>query len=161
MSIKKIVTYMFLVSLSLFAADVEITSKAFEADEKKLISIFTGDVDIKKGKDRIKAQKVIVYFDKDRKPIKYEAFKNVTFKIVLDDNKSYEGKAQKIVYLPSKLEYILEKDVFILQKPEMRKIYGEKIVVNRLTGQASVKGDKDKPVKFIFKIEENSTKVDK
>jgi len=159
MKIVKLIFFLF--PILLYAENVEITSKNFEADEKKLISIFTGDVHIKKGKDKIRASKVIVYFDKDRKPIKYEALNNVKFKIVLDLNKTYEGRAQKIVYIPSRLEYIFEKDVYIIQKPDMRKVYGEKIILNRKTGQAVVRGTKDKPVKFIFNIEENSTKVNK
>lgn len=161
MKMKKILLILSLLSFFLFAENVEITSKNFEADEKKLISIFTGKVHIKKGKDKIDAKKVVVYFDKDKKPQKYEAIGDVKFFIVLDSNKTYEGKAQKIVYIPKTLEYIFEKDVFILQKPEMRKIYGEKIVINRLTGQAKVEGSEEKPVKFIFKIEENATKAKK
>ncbi len=140
----------------LYAENVEITSNSFEADETRRVSIFTGDVHVKKGKDRIDSQKLIVYFDKERKPIKYEALKDVTFKIVMDSNKSYEGKAQKIVYFPKEAKYLLEKDVFILQKPENRKIYGEKVIVNRQNGQARVEGGK-KPVKFIFNVEENAT----
>ncbi len=145
----------------LFSENLEITSKNFEASEKKLISIFTGDVHVKKGKDRINSQKLIIYFSKDKKPIKYEALKDVTFKISLDNNKTYEGRAQKIIYIPKEMKYIFEKNVFILQKPDMRKIYGEKVILNRVTGKAIVKGNEKRPVKFIFKIEENSTKVKK
>ncbi|WP_281951067.1 lipopolysaccharide transport periplasmic protein LptA [Nitrosophilus kaiyonis] len=158
---KKIALLMILFLMSALAEDIEITSKNFEADEKKLISIFTKDVHIKKGKDKIDAQKVIVYFDKKRKPVKYEAIKNVKFFIVLDNNKTYEGKAQKIIYLPNSKEYIFEKDVFIVQMPDQRKIYGEKIVVNKSSGKAKVEGSETKPVKFIFKVEENSTKAKK
>ena len=145
----------------LFSENLEITSKNFEASEKKLISIFTGDVHVKKGKDRINSQKLIIYFSKDKKPIKYEALKDVTFKISLDNNKTYEGRAQKIIYIPKEMKYIFEKNVFILQKPDMRKIYGEKVILNRVTGKAIVRGNEKRPVKFIFKIEENSTKVKK
>lgn len=156
MSIKKII--FLILPIFLFAENIEITSKNFEADEKKLISIFTGSVHIKKGKDKINSQKLIIYFDKNKKPIKYEAINSVTFKITLDNNKTYEGKAQKIIYIPKKLRYIFQKDVYILQKPDMRKIYGEKVIVDRRTGQANVQGNENKPVKFIFKIDENSSK---
>jgi len=155
---RKIALFFIFLTNLLIAENVEITSKNFEADEKRLISIFTGNVHIKKGKDKIDASKVIVYFDENKKPKKYEAIGDVKFFIVLDINRTYEGKAQKIVYLPNRLEYIFEKDVYIVQKPQMRKIYGEKIVINRKTGQAKVEGSDEKPVKFIFKIEENSTK---
>lgn len=156
MNIKKILFLLLPIFLS--AETVEITSKNFEANEKKLISIFTGNVHVKKGKDRINSQKLIIYFNKDKKPTKYEAIKNVTFKVVLDNNKTYEGRAQKVIYIPNELKYIFQKDVFILQKPEMRKIYGKKVVVDRVSGEAMVEGDEKKPVKFVFKIDENSTK---
>ena len=137
---------------------VEITSMNFEANEKKLISVFSGNVFVKKGKDTIKAQKLIVKFDSDKKPQKYEAVGNVKFKIMMDQNKTYEGKAGKIIYFPKKAKYIFQKDVYVVQLPEMRKIYGEKIIVDKSSGQAIVTGKKNKPVKFIFKIEENATK---
>jgi len=147
------------ITFCLIAEEIEILSNTFEADEKRLVSIFKGDVKVKKGKDKIDAKKLIVYFDKNKKPIRYEALGDVIFRVVLDLNRSYEGKAQKIIYIPKKKEYIFEKDVFIVQKPQMRKIYGQKVIINKSTNQAFVEGKKDKPVKFIFKVEENSTKA--
>ncbi|WP_200763901.1 lipopolysaccharide transport periplasmic protein LptA [Nitrosophilus alvini] len=148
-----------LLPMFMLAENVEIVSNSFEADEMKRISIFEGNVNIKRGSDEINASKVIVYFDENKKPFKYEAIKNVKFLIILNKNKIYSGRAGKIIYLPKKAEYIFEKNVYIHQKPEDRKIYGEKIIINKESGQAKVTGKDSKPVKFIFKIDDNSSKA--
>ena len=54
-----------------------IDAQNFEADDKKGISIFTGNVKIKMGEDKLNAEKVDVYFTTDKNnakvPLKYEA----------------------------------------------------------------------------------------
>ena len=56
-------------STILFAQTETLTIDAqnFEADDKKGISIFTGNVKIKMGQDRLNADKVDVYFIRKRK----------------------------------------------------------------------------------------------
>ena len=66
------------------AEQVEITSNDFFADENKQISEFVGNVNIKKGSyDELKANKVVVHFDKKRQPVKYVATGNARAKIFM------------------------------------------------------------------------------
>ena len=54
-----------------------IDAQDFQADDKKGISIFTGNVKMKMGQDKLNADKVDVYFttskDNAKVPLKYEA----------------------------------------------------------------------------------------
>jgi lipopolysaccharide export system protein LptA len=150
--------------LGLYGASeqVEITSDRFEADEVKLVTKFIGHVHMKKGRDELNASKVIVYFDKKRKPKRYEAIGNASFVILMKkEGQLYTGKADRLVYLPARQRYELYGDV-VLKEPRLdRTVRGEKVVVEKLSGKASVEGNGKRPVKFIFKVEENNASQDR
>ena len=63
-------------------------------------------------------------------------------------------KGNKIIYSPSRQEYTVIGNGFLQEKNDDRKIYGDKIYVNQLTGEAKVSGSEDKPVRFIINIEQ-------
>ena len=138
-----------------------IDAQNFEADDKKGISTFTGNVKIKMGQDKLNAEKVDVYFttDKDnaKVPLKYEATGKADFEIVTKD-KHYIGNGDKIIYSPQKEEYTIIGNGFIEEKNDDRKIYGETIYVNQLNGEARVKGNENKPVRFIINVERGENK---
>ena len=123
-----------------------IDAQNFEADDKKGISTFTGNVKIKMGQDKLNAEKVDVYFttDKDnaKVPLKYEATGKADFEIVTKD-KHYIGNG------------------FIEEKNDDRKIYGDTIFVNQLNGEAKVKGSENKPVRFIINVDRGEDKGNK
>lgn len=150
-------------STILFAQTETLTIDAqnFEADDKKGVSIFTGNVKIKMGQDRLNADKVDVYFttDKDNKkvPLKYEATGKADFEIVTTD-KHYFGNGDKVIYFPQKEEYTILGNGFLQEKNEDRKVYGDTIYVNQLSGEARVKGSEQKPVRFIINVERSDTK---
>lgn len=156
---KFLVTLFFIASTLVFAQTQKliINAKKFEASEKKNISSFSGDVEIQMGEDRLNAQKVDIFFKekkdgKSKTPSKFEAYEDVRFEIVTSD-KHYIGKGDKIVYSPVKQEYTIEGNGFLQEKNDDRKIYGNKIYVNQLTGEAKVSGSEDKPVRFIINIQ--------
>jgi len=137
-----------------------IDAKNFEADDKKGISIFTGDVKIKMGKDILNAQKVEIFFvnkkgSENKVPSKYIATGKVNFEIVTE-LKHYVGNGDKIIYSPIKQEYTVIGNGFLQEKNDDRKIYGDKIYVNQLSGEARVSGSDKKPVRFIINIERGS-----
>ena len=136
---------------------VEVTADKFFADEVKQISEFIGNVVVTKGKDKLVAKKVVIIFDKQRQPLKYTATGNATINIVMKD-KVYFGKAQTMIYDPTKDQYTLIKDAFLHEKVTNKKVYGDKIFVNQTTGRYEVESDGKKPVKFIFKVEEKKKK---
>jgi lipopolysaccharide export system protein LptA len=139
-----------------------IDAQNFEANDKKGISTFTGNVKIQMGKDKLNAQKVDIYFvtkkgSTGKTPSKYIATGNVDFEIITDV-KHYVGKGNKIIYSPIKQEYTVLGNGFLQEKNDDKKIYGEKIYVNQLTGEAKVSGNDNKPVRFIINIERGSQK---
>ncbi len=138
---------------------VEITSDRFEADEVKMISKFIGHVHMKKGPDELNASQVIVYFDAKRNPKRYEAIGNASFVVHMTKNDEYyTGKADKLVYKPVEQIYEFYGHVFLRQPRLDRTVKGDEVIVDRLSGKSSVKGNASKPVKFIFQVEEKSGK---
>ena len=137
-----------------------IDAQNFEANDKKGISSFTGNVKIKMGKDKLNANKVDIFFvtkkgSSGKVPSKYIATGKVTFEIVTP-TKHYSGKGNKIIYSPIKQEYTVIGNGFLEEKNDDRKIYGDKIYVNQVTGEAKVNGSDKKPVRFIINIERGS-----
>ena len=135
-----------------------IDAEQFVASDNKGISSFTGNVKIKMGKDKLNANKVDIYFVSQKgtnvkTPSKYVATGNVDFELVTK-LKHYIGKGNKIIYSPSKQEYTVIGNGFLQEKNDNRKIYGDKIYVNQLTGEARVSGSEDKPVRFIINIQQ-------
>lgn len=142
-------------SLSMWASDVEITSKQFDGDENSGVSIFTGNVVVKKQNDTIYSDKAFVYTDKKRKPQKFEFIGNpVRFHVVQDANNTYKGYANKIEYYPLVKEYIFIGNAFIENIIDGKRLAGEHITVNQITRKAKVNGGESKPAKFIFKMED-------
>jgi len=142
----------------LFTKEIEVTSKQFEGDQSKGISIFSGDVVVKRAKDYIKADKVIVTTDKKKKPTKLEFFGSnnhqIDFTINYENNISYKGKTDKIEYYPITREYILTGNVSVEGIVEKRKIYGEKIVLEQVNKKAKIFGTDNRPARFIFEVNE-------
>lgn len=127
----------------------------FKMDDKKGISIFSGNVKMKMSQDSLNAQKVEIYFEntKDGKnPTKYIATGKVDFSINTKD-KHYIGKGEKLIYEPSKQKYLVSGNGYLEDVNTNRKIYGEEIYVDQLSGEASVKGTEKKPVRFIINLD--------
>ncbi|QCT94764.1 lipopolysaccharide transport periplasmic protein LptA [Caminibacter mediatlanticus TB-2] len=149
---KKII-YLFAVVSFLISAELKITSKFFNYDSKKLESIFKGDVNATKRSDNILCNELIVYFNKNKKPIKYIAIGNVRFIFKMDENSTYKGKTDKLTYLLMTGEIILNGNAFIKKIETNESISGDIIKINRITKNIEVEGNK-KPVNIIIKVDE-------
>jgi lipopolysaccharide export system protein LptA len=149
----KIITILFLSLLTLYAEKIVVTADKFEAYENRSISILQGHVHIQKGKDSIRAQKLIIDFGPDNKPIRYTLSGNVQFDISTK-RQHLVGTAQKIVYDPIKKRYIATGNVHMEEKNEGRLLEGSQIVIDRISGKSTIRGKKNRPVKFIFTVEE-------
>lgn len=146
--------FVFIFAIVLQAENIEITSKKFEASQKELISKFLGNVIVKRAQDKIEADEVVIFFNKNHKPIKIIAQGNVQFSIVDANGKHYDGTAKHIIYFPTKKEYLLQGDVHIMQNPEMKKLFAQEIYLNLQDSKLIVRGSNNKPVKMIINIEE-------
>ncbi len=140
--------------LYLAAGEIEITSHKFEASEKALMSRFIGNVKLKRGKDRLWSDKLFVYFNKKKKPIKFEAIGDVKFDLFDKKGKEYKGSCKKLIYFPKKRVYQLFENVKIVTLPEKREVFGEQIYLDLNASEVNVLGSKKRPVKMIFKIED-------
>ena len=141
------------VLFSLNASEVEVTANKFFADEVKKVSVFTGNVHVKKGTDELKANKVVIEFNSKKEPLKYTASGNAEVKMTIN-GKKYFGKGEVLIYEPQKLKYTIKKNAFLEEIDTNKKVYGENIYVDQANGHYEVDSKKDKPVKFIFKIED-------
>lgn len=144
---------LFLLTL-LQAQELKIKANAFTTDEKSGVTVFTGDVNIIKGFDELNASKVTIFTDANRKPIKFTAQTNVSFHIFTEDNASYEGRAQEVIYYPIKKEYHFFRDVYLKQFNEKKEISGDEIVLKVTEGEAFAKGATKEPVIMIFDLKE-------
>ncbi len=147
------VIFSMFVLFSLNASEVEVTANKFFADEVKKVSVFTGNVNVKKGDDRLKADKVVIEFNKNKEPIRYTASGNASVKMKIN-GKRYFGKGEILIYEPQKLKYTIKKNAFLEELDTNKKVYGDNIFVDQANGHYEVDSKKDKPVKFIFQIQD-------
>ena len=145
----------------LFAEKVEIESLKFEAYEERGISIFTGNVSIKKNEDKMFADKVVVFVDNERQIKKFEASGKTSFEIHTEDNNSFEGSADQFVYTPKSGELILTGNAKIKDMLNAREISGERVILYEKQKIAKVMGEEKKPVKLIFELEEEKKEGEK
>jgi lipopolysaccharide export system protein LptA len=146
-------------SAVLMGDELKVTSDFFDGDDKKGIAIFTGDVKMKKGFDELNASKVTIYTDSKHDPIKMIAEGDVSFFVKSENNSTYDGKAQKVVYMPKIKEYQFYKNVHLRQLDDRKQIDGDKVILNTITGKALAQGAQKEPVVMIFHIQDkNETK---
>ena len=147
----------FLVSV-IYAEELKIKADYFESSENNMVSVFRGHVHVTKGFDEIKANKLTIYTDKKRNPTKFEAEGNVKFKIKDESGKRYKGKAQRVIYIPSKKIYKFYTDVFLEEIGDKREIEGDVVEFNAITGKAHAKGVEGNPVIMTFDIKDEKEK---
>jgi len=153
---KRFAIALFIAAAALYGAqEVEVVAKKFEADQDAHIAKFFEDVVFKRGEDVIESDEAYIFFDKNKKPIKFRAVKNVRFTLH-HEGKTYKGRCEELIYFPKKREYILKKDVFVEQLPDGKKIYAEHVLLSLATGSIDVEGASKKPVKMVFEIEEEN-----
>ena len=152
---KKILIILTILITALDAEQVKIIADAFTANEKKGLTVFSGNVKITKGSDELNASKVTVRTDKDRTPYQYEAEGDVSFYIDLkDNNMTYKGDAGKVIYFPLKKEYQFFTNVHLYQIGTNRKVFGDEVKLNAKDGNAKAMGKDKTPVIMIFNIED-------
>ncbi|MCW1360859.1 lipopolysaccharide transport periplasmic protein LptA [Campylobacter jejuni] len=135
------------------AAPVEVTAMNFFSDENSGQSILSGNVFIKKEGDVLNSDKVVIYTDKNKKPIRYEATQNARFEVRLKD-KSYKGSGDKFIYYVNSDIYEIIGNAYIIELETKRKIFGDKIIVDKKQKIYKVESFNKKPIRFVFDVEE-------
>lgn len=154
----KLLSILFIVSI-LNANELQIKANAFNADQNTGISIFKGNVRIKKLNDELNASKVTVYTNKKKEPTKFVALGDVSFSIQTKEKAIYKGVAGKAIYIPSTKEYHFFKNVHLKQLNDKKEILGDEVLLNTIEGKAYAKGIKSKPVIMIFDIADDKNKT--
>jgi len=155
---KYLLMFSLVLMTSLSADRLKIEAKDFTADEKKGVSVFTGNVKIKKGADELNASKVTVYTNENKKVDKFVAVGNVKFYIKTETNDIYQGRAQKAILKPLEKSYHFFTDVYLTQINKKKEITGEEVYINTIKGEVLAKGAKKKPVIMIFDLAEDDEK---
>ena len=141
------------IASTLMAAEVQVTADKFFADEKKKISIFEGNVTVIKEGDKLTAKKITIDFDEKKQPIRYVATGDAKANMIMN-GKKYYGEAEKMTYEPNLSLYTFEKKAFLHEIDTDKKVYGDFIRVDQISGHYDVDGRGSAPVKFIFKVED-------
>lgn len=145
---------LFALTQAVFAEKVEITSASMHAETAKKEVHFIGDAKLKKLDDWLHADRVIVYFNENNETKMYEAIGSVSFEFK-NETHHYTGSTDKATYYPLKSFYILQGHAVIDDKINKSHIDGDEIKLDMTTGNASVKSNKKKPVKFIIEMEDD------
>jgi len=143
----------FLLTQIVFAEKVEITSTSMRAVNTKKEIHFIGDAKVKKLSDWLHADRVVVYFNEDNETKMYKAIGAVTFEFK-EEARHYTGSAEKVTYYPLKSLYILQGKAVIDDLINKSHVDGDQITLDMLTGNATVKSNKKKPVKFIIEMKD-------
>lgn len=157
----KLIKYIFIITFfitNMYGNKLIIDASKFELNEKSGSTVFTGNVKMQRGDDRIDAQKIEIYTSEidnkgEREMKKFIATENVYFTVYTNE-KIYQGKGDKLVYNPKEMKYTIIGNGFVEEKVEGTKLYGETIYLDEQSGEAKIKGSKKKPVRFIMKIKE-------
>jgi len=148
-----LIFFILLFSSHLFADIVDIKADHFYANDINHEAFFEGHAKIKQGKNEINASKVTVFFNEQRKALKYEAHGNVKFNLI-EKGIHYRGVSNKISYKPRGSKYYFAGNVTLMDLTNNRTIKANKISLDLKTGLADIKGSVKKPVHFRFEIED-------
>ena len=145
--------FFFLFTTLLLADKVEVISDAMHTKSLKKEVHFVGHAKVKKEQDWIHADTIIVFFNENNETKKYKALGSVNFEFK-NDKGHYKGNADTVEYFPLKSLYILTGKANVDDLLNKRSVKGDKITVDMLTGDSTVKGSNQKPVKFIFEMKD-------
>lgn len=152
--VRKLIGILFC-SFSYAIGVLEVTANHISSSQLKGEVVLSGNVIIQKESDILYADKVVLKTGRDRKPSQYIATGNVRFGVKTNDGRKMNGNAKEIIYDAKKDEYRLLGKAKVEEEGKQNAIKGEEIVLNRKDGSASVAGDRKKPAKIIFTLDED------
>ena len=148
-----------IVATLLFAQKIEVTADSVEASGTKKEVKFRGNVYIwQDAHNWMKANEAIVFFDDANQTRLYEAKGNATFEIQ-DKNGHYKGSAQVFKHWPKESKYLMQGGAAVDDLANKRHLSGDIINVDMKSGNASVKSQTERPVKFIFQLDKKTGKT--
>lgn len=137
-----------------WAETIEVTAKEFMGNSISGKSFLNGNVEVKKGKDILKSNKMEIDVDSKRKLKDIRAIGNVYFLVTTQDGRTIEGKCQELQYDAKKDTYFLSQNAYLKEVGKDNTLNGDAIFLERKTGKMSVKGQNSKPAKLIFNLDD-------
>jgi len=161
-----IALFLILISTTIYAEEnyLNIDATHFEADEKKNLMYFKGNVKMTKNKDILNCDKLYINTKPSlsdptkQEPKDYKAVGNVSFVLYTVDN-VLRGKGDTVLYFPEKQKYIIIGNGYLEDEKDGKRITANKIYIDEKTGHTKIDGQKDKPIKFRLKL--NNTENEK
>jgi len=145
-----IIIFLLFLSFS-FGDDLQVTANNFYHKEGDRKAIFSGNVVVTQGENRITSDKITVLLDEKGDAKEYIAIGNVKF--TLKSPKRYiVGKCDRLLYFPVEDKYILIGNVYMKDKLNDREVYGDEIIIDNKHGTSYANSKGKKKVKFIFKV---------
>lgn len=148
---REIIVFLLCMSLC-FADQIKVEALSFYADENAGKSILSGNVVVSHGGDVLTSGELVIFTDSRQKPIRYEATKQPKFKIVLKD-KIYEGSGDKFTYDVLKDIYEIDGNAYINEIQTDKKLYGDRVIVDRRANIYRVESKTKKPARFVFDLD--------
>jgi lipopolysaccharide export system protein LptA len=136
------------------AENLEVTADKFTHLEKEQKAIFQGHARATQGASWIKAQRFVVYFDKENNAKEYQASGGVTFAIVKKPDRDVRGHCDTLVYKVAEDSYRLIGHAVVDDRVNQRLMKGEKIFLDNKRGLATATSGKKGPVKFVFPMKD-------
>ncbi|MDO4674404.1 LptA/OstA family protein [Campylobacter sp.] len=133
------------------ADKIEVKALNFYWDENAGKSVLSGAVVVKRDRDILSSDELVIFMDKSRKPVRYEAQKNAKFNIKLK-NKNYKGSGDKFIYIVNEDVYEIVGNAFIHELESGKKLYGDRIIVDRKASVYRVQSKDNKPARFVFEL---------
>ena len=148
---RKLILFLFCINLS-FANQIKIQALNFYSDENTGKSVLSGNVVVNHENDVLNSGELVIFSDKNRKPIRYEASKQPRFKITLK-GKVYEGSGDKFIYDVAKDTYEINGNAYINEIQSNKKLYGNRIIVDRKANIYRIESKDNKPAHFVFALD--------
>lgn len=139
-------------TLCAFGEQVEVRAAHFYADEKKGENVLSGGVFVKRDKDILRTNKLIITTDKNRKAKFYRALGDARFEIMLK-NKLYKGRGDELSYDVANEIYEIKGNAVVEEAQSNQKLVGETIIIDKKQESYTVMSVEQKPVKFTFELD--------
>ena len=137
--------------------DVDIKADKFSADKSKNTILFTGNVSMLKGEDKLFCEKLLVTTKinpKDGKTVvhKYHATGKVSMSIKRPTT-VMKGRGNEVTYNVDDQVYVIIGNGYLEDTVGEKIVKGERIYLDEKTGNTKIDGSENKPVQFKFKME--------
>jgi lipopolysaccharide transport protein LptA len=142
---------------------LNIDAEHFEANKKKNIMSFKGNVKMTKNKDILRCQTLLINTKESKNdplkqiPNEYKATGNVSFELHTRDS-ILKGTGDAVLYYPESKKYIIVGNGYLEDTKDGKRLSANKIYIDEKTGHTKIDGQKGKPIKFRLKLDNSTIK---